>query len=457
MDLAAAGIDRYRLASLRAREERTFRETHPISAQLAQDARAHLLGGVPMPWMKRWPGAFPLVMQSARGGTITDVDGHRYIDFCLGDTGAMTGHAVPEIAAAIATQVERGATTMLPSEDAAWVGAELTRRFGLPLWQFATSATDANRFVLRLARFLTQRPQILVFDWCYHGTVDETLVTLDAAGRVVPRLGNLGAADDPARTTRVTQFNDLDALEAALADGRVACVLTEPALTNVGIVLPEPSFHERLRALTRATGTLLAIDETHTICAGPGGATAAWGLEPDFVVIGKPIGGGVPCAAYGTSAEIGERLRVPLDDDAIDVSGIGGTLAGNALALAAMRATLATTLREVDFARTIPLARRWADGVATAIERAELGWSVQALGSRAEYWFGVAPTNGRDAAATLDHELEAFMHLYALNRGILLTPFHNMALLAPSHTEQDVDRHATVFADAVTELLGATI
>jgi glutamate-1-semialdehyde 2,1-aminomutase len=456
MNLAAAGIDRDRLTWLHAREERRFRETHPVSARRAEEAGAHLLGGVPMPWMKRWPGAFPLVMQTARGGSITDVDGCTYIDFCLGDTGAMTGHAVPAISAAIAAQAERGATTMLPSEDAAWVGAELTRRFGLPLWQFATSATDANRFVLRLARHLTGRPHILVFDWCYHGTVDETLVTLDAAGRVVPRLGNLGAASDPARTTRVTPFNDLAALERALADGSVACVLTEPALTNIGIVLPDPEFHARLRALTRATGTLLAIDETHTICAGPGGATANWGLEPDFLVIGKPIGGGIPCAAYGVSAEIGERLRAPLDDDAIDVSGIGGTLAGNALALAAMRATLTTTLRDVDFARTIPLARRWADGVAAAIERAGLGWSVQQLGSRAEYWFGRAPTDGRAAAAALDHRLEAFMHLYALNRGILLTPFHNMALLAPSHTERDVDHHADVFAAAVTELLGAS-
>ena len=454
MSVAAAGVDRMRLAELRAREEAAFASARPISARSATAARAHLLGGVPMPWMTRWPGAFPLFMKSAAGGRVTDVDGIEYIDFCLGDTGAMSGHALPAVAEAIAAQARRGVTTMLPSDDAAWVGAELGRRFGLPFWQFATSATDANRFVLRIARHVAARPTILVFDWCYHGTVDETLVTLDAAGRVVPRGGNLGAAFDPAATTKVVQFNDLDALEAALAGRDVACVLTEPALTNIGIVLPDPGFHERLREITRATGTLLVIDETHTICAGPGGATALWNLEPDFVVIGKPIGGGIACAAYGTSAAIAERLRDDLRDDAIDVSGIGGTLAGNALALAAMRATLSTALGHDDFARTIPLAQRWAGGVADAIAVAGLPWSVQQFGARAEYWFGRAPANGREAAAAIDHDLEAFMHLYALNRGVLLTPFHNMALLAPAHTDADVDAHARIFAAAVAELTG---
>lgn len=455
MTSAATALDRGRLAVLREREEAAFCAARPRSAQHAAAARASLLGGVPMPWMTRWPGSFPIVAERARGGRITDIDGHEYVDFCLGDTGAMTGHALPAVAAAIAAQAQRGLTTMLPSPDAAWVGAELARRFGLPVWQFATSATDANRFVLRLARHLTGRGKILVFDWCYHGTVDETLATLDAAGRVVARGGNLGAPFDPAATTRVVQFNDTAAVAAALAAGDVACVLTEPALTNIGIVLPEPRFHQRLRELTRAAGTLLVIDETHTICAGPGGATAAWGLEPDVVVIGKPIGGGVPCAAYGTSAAIARTIAATLYGDAIDVSGIGGTLAGNALALAAMRAALSTALRAEDFTVTFPLAERWTSGVAATIGRVGLPWTVQRLGSRAEYWFCPAPRNGREAAASLDHELEAFMHLYALNRGVLLTPFHNMALFSPQHTPADVDRHSLLFAAAVDELFAA--
>jgi glutamate-1-semialdehyde 2,1-aminomutase len=321
----------------------------------------------------------------------------------------------------------------------------------------AMTATDANRFVLRFARHLTGRPKVLVFDWCYHGTVDETLATLDADGRVVHRPGVTGPAFDPAGTTKVVQFNDLAAVEAALAAGDVAAVLTEPALTNIGIVLPEPGFLEGLRAACDRTGTLLIIDETHTICAGPGGATKAWGLRPDIFVIGKTIGGGMPVAAYGMTAELADRLHPTLIDPEVDVSGIGGTLTGNALAMAAVRAVLSSTLREADFARMIPLAERFTDGVAATIADHDLPWHVQRLGCRAEYWFCPPPRNGRDAAAAVDHELDAFMHLYAVNRGILLTPFHNMALMSPFHTAADVDVHTEVFAAAVGELVGAKI
>jgi glutamate-1-semialdehyde 2,1-aminomutase len=446
------GIDRSRLAELQRREEERFVETHPKSRALADEARAHLLGGVPMNWMRRWPGGFPIFVAEAGGASFTDVDGHRYVDFCLGDTGAMAGHALPQVRDAVATQAGRGLTTMLPSTDAPWVGAELARRFGLPYWQIATTATDANRFAVRLARALTGRRKILVFDWCYHGTVDETFAVLDAHGRVVPRPGNTGPPVDPALTTRVVEFNDLGALEAALADGEVAAVLAEPALTNIGIVLPDPGFHDELRALTRRYGTLLILDETHTICTGPGGYTAAHGLEPDLLTIGKPIAGGVPAAAYGVTAELAERLDDLLAGPDTDVSGIGGTLAGNALALAAMRATLSTTLDEATYAHTVPLATRWADGVAGVVEDAGLPWHVQQLGCRVEYWFCPPPRNGAAAAAAVDHELEAFLHLYALNRGILLTPFHNMALMAPATTEDDVDHHTAVFAEAVDEL-----
>jgi glutamate-1-semialdehyde 2,1-aminomutase len=445
-------IDRQVLRQRHAEEERRFMATHPRSAELAKEAQANLLGGVPMAWMTRWSGSFPIFFETASGAHFTDVDGLDYIDFCLGDTGAMTGHALPQVAAALFAQASRGITTMLPSTDAAWVGAELARRFGLPVWQMAMTATDANRFVLRFARHLTGRRKVLVFDWCYHGSVDEALATLDSDGRTVARPGNIGAAFDPESTTVVVPFNDITALEVALATGEIACVLAEPALTNIGIVLPDHGFHDALRKLTRAHDTLLVIDETHTICVGPGGATAAWGLEPDFFVIGKTIGGGMPAAAYGMTAEIAERLEPVITSSAVDASGVGGTLTGNALAVAAVRATLDSTLRDEDFALAIPLATAWTNGVQSTIDRYQLPWHVQQLGCRAEYWFCPPPRDGAAAAAAIDVDLDAFMHLWAINRGILLTPFHNMALLSPHHTAADVAAHDAVFASAVEAL-----
>ena len=449
-----ATLDRARLRQLLDDERRMFVERNPRSAELAQEARAHLLGGVPMPWMTRWPGEFPIVVAEAHGAHFVDVDGHEIIDFCLGDTGAMTGHALAEVAEAIATQARRGITTMLPSADGAWVAGELARRFGLPVWQMAMTATDANRFVLRFARHLTGRSKICVVDWCYHGTVDETLVILDETGAVVSRPGAIGPPVPPSATTRVVPFNDLDALAAVLAEGDVAAVLMEPALTNIGIVLPDDGYLDGVRRLTRQAGTYLVIDETHTICAGPGGCTAAWGLDPDFLVIGKPIGGGMPAAAYGASAALAERLGELIADESVDVSGIGGTLTGNALSLAAVRATLSTRLTAEDFAISIPLAERWTTGVAAAIEAAGLDWHVQRLGCRAEYWFCPPPRHGAAAAAAADHELDAFVHLWALNRDILMTPFHNMALISAFHTAADVDHHTAVFGAALEALTG---
>lgn len=446
-------MDRSRLASLHRLELARFAESRPRSAALSERAGQSLVSGVPMPWMTRWPGGFPLFVAEASGGRFTDVDGLEYVDFCLGDTGAMTGHALPQVADALSDRARRGITTMLPSDDAIWVAEELARRFGLPKWQFAMTATDANRFVLRFARHLTGRPKIAVIDWCYHGTVDETLVVAGANGETVSRPGAIGPAFDPSMTTRVVPFNDIDALDDALSHGDVACLLMEPALTNIGIVLPEDGYLESVRECTRRHGVMLVIDETHTICAGPGGCTREWSLEPDFFVIGKPIGGGMPAAVYGLSAEVAERLEAALEGDTVDVSGVGGTLTGNALALAAIRATLATTLREEDFARMIPLASRWTEGVREVYESRGLPWHVQQLGCRAEYWFSPPPRNGADAAAASDHELESYMHLFALNRGILLTPFHNMALIAPGHSNEDVDRHSEVFAAAVDSLV----
>lgn len=406
-----------------------------------------------MSWMLKWPGGFPIVVREAAGARLVDLEDHELVDLCLGDTGAMAGHAPPRTVHAVAEQSGRGLATMLPTEDAAAVGAELTRRFGPSRWQFTLSATDANRFAIRIAREITGRPRILVFNHCYHGTVDETLATLDERGAVVAPAGSVGPPVDPALTTRVVEFNDLTALEAALTHGDVACVLGEPAMTNVGIVLPESGYHEALRSLTREAGTLLVIDETHTLSAGPGGYTAAHGLQPDMVTVGKAIAGGVPAGALGMTSELEARAFGRAEADFVDVGGIGGTLAGNPLSLAAMRATLAEVLTEAAFARTVPLAARFADGVRSVIAEHGLPWHVTQLGCRAEYLFRPdPPRTGSEAAAARDPLLEDYLHLAALNRGVLMTPFHNMALMAPTTTENDVDRHTEAFREAVAAL-----
>jgi len=450
-----AAIDRSRLDALLEGELERFERDHPRSRELFENAKDALLAGVPMPWMSEWAGPYPVFVAEAHGARFTDVDGLEYVDLCLGDTGAMTGHAPKEAVAAIAEQAGNGITHMLPTEDAAWVGREMGRRFGLPFWQFCLTATDANRFTIRLARAITGRPKILVYNFCYHGSVDETIITIED-GVAGPRVGNIGPPVDPNETTRVVEFNDVDALEEALAHGDVACVLAEPALTNIGIVLPEPGYHDALRRLTSEHDTFLVIDETHTICAGPGGATRAWGLDPDFLTIGKPLASGVPAACYGMSAGVAERAQTYLDSlPTTDVGGIGGTLSGNALSLAAMRATLEHVLTDEAFERMIALGERWAGGVKAAIDEHELPWEVQRIGCRAEYWFTpTPPRNGGEAAASEDHDLMRFTHLYALNRGVLLTPFHNMALMSPATTEAEVDAHSAVFAEMAAELAG---
>lgn len=446
-------IDRNRLSAALAEERRRFIVEHPRSKALFEEAKTNLLEGVPMNWMIRWAGDFPLFVTDGSGARFRDVDGREYIDFCLGDTGAMTGHAPRESIDAIAERLRRGTTFMLPTEDSIWVGRELQRRFGLPYWQVAMTATDANRFAIRLARQITGRKLILVHNWCYHGTVDETIVTLNN-GVPVPKPGNVGPAVNPATTTKVVEINDIPALERALAPGDVACVLVEPALTNIGMVTPDPGYHDALRAITRKTGTLLIIDETHTICCGPGGYTKAYGLQPDMLTIGKPIASGVPAAVYGFTRDVAELIRKSTDKNTSDVGGIGGTLSGNALALTAMRATLERVLTDAAFENMIALGKRFADGVDGVIKEKGLPWHVARLGCRAEYWFmPQPPRNGGEAAAAIDPDLDRYMHLAALNRGILMTPFHNMALMAPQTTAADVDRHTEVFRDSVTAIL----
>ena len=448
-------LDRARLERLMATELAAFERANPRSRALFEQAQSSLLDGVPMNWMVKWAGAFPLFVDSASGAHFRDVDGHDYVDLCLGDTGAMAGHGPEATLRAVEAQLRRGITHMLPTEDAIAAGDELRRRFGPCFWQFTLTATDANRFTIRLARHITGRPKIVVHNHCYHGSVDETFAVIGPGGEAIARRGNIGKPVALAETTRVVEINDLEGLERELAHGDVAACLFEPALTNVGIVLPEPGYHAGIRELTRRHGTLLVNDETHTICAGPGGYTGAHGLQPDFVTIGKTIGGGIPAAAYGFTEEVGDRIRRSIDREDSDVGGIGGTLAGNALSLAAIRATLTEVLTDEAFARMIPLAERWEAGVNAVLSAGGVPWHVTRLGARAEYHFlAEPPRNGTALHDAGDPELERFLHLWAMNRGVLMTPFHNMALMSPATTEADVDRHTEVFAGAVEALFG---
>ena len=341
---------------------------------------------------------------------------------------------------------------MLPTKDAAESAALLEDRFGLPSWQFTLSATDANRSLIRYARQVTGRPKILVIDYCYHGTVDEAYATLDD-GDVVSRRGNIGAPVPLDETTVVVPFNDERALERALWSMDVAAVLIEPAMTNIGIVLPDEGWHDHLRDLCTETGTILIIDETHTLCAGPGGMTQRDGLQPDAVVVGKAIGGGIPAGAFGMTAELAQRVRESLDLEDIDVGGVGGTLAGNAVSMAGIRATLGEVLTADVYPAMIQRATEWAEGVQAALDEFRVPWQVTQLGARSEYSFlPQAPHDGAEAADADDFELQQYLHLHALNRGILLTPFHNMALMCPETTAADVERHTVAFREAVASL-----
>jgi glutamate-1-semialdehyde 2,1-aminomutase len=447
-------IDREHLESLLERERTTYRENNPSSIALYEQA-TNLFGSVPMTWMNKWSGGFPLYFETAHGNRIVDVDGHTYIDFALGDTGAMAGHSPAASTAAITRRINDagGITTMLPTADAQWVGAELTRRFGLPLWSFTLTATDANRWAVRLARLATGKSKILVFSYCYHGSVDEAFAVPDEDGLAVARPGNVAPPVPLHETTRVVEFNDLAGVERELANGDVAAILAEPAMTNIGIVLPEPGFLTGLRELATKYHALLMIDETHTFSAGPGGMTARDNLVPDIFIIGKSIGAGIPSGAYGITNEVAQMLANHPEADLIDVGGVGGTLAGNALSLAAMRATLGEVLTDEAFDQMVALGTRYTEQVQEILDRYEINWSISQIGARAEYRFtSPAPTSGTESAKASDDELDEFMHLYMCNRGILMTPFHNMALMCPATTESDVDAHQALFESAIREL-----
>ena len=446
-------INRTRLAELRQKEEARFLALHPKSGQLFEQGKKNMPGGVPMSWMAKWPGAYPVFVESAKGARFSDVDGNTYIDFCLGDTGSMTGHSPDATVAAIREQVGKGITAMLPTQDAAIVSAELAKRFGLPLWQFTVSATDANRHVIRYSRMITGRTRIVVIDRCYHGSVDETFATLDGAGNTVAREGNIGAPVSLDQTTRVVEFNDIAGMEKALAHGDVAAILMEPAMTNVGIVLPQAGYLDAVQELAKKYGVILIIDETHTISVGPGGMTADLGLKPDFLTIGKAIAGGIPTGTFGMTQKIADDIARMVELEIIDTGGIGGTLAGNALSLASMRATLTQVLTQKNFDHMIDLGTRWSDGVDAAIKEFDLPWTCNRLGARGEYMFGkTAPITGADANNAGDFELEQYIHLCMLNDGFLITPFHNMALMCPDTTTADVDAHTHAFRAMCADL-----
>ncbi len=452
------GVDLKKVNSLLNREEETFEKSHPKSRDLYAKGLNCYLYGAPMHWMQQWPGLYPVYVANAKGATIIDVDGNSYVDFALGDSGAMFGHANPATVEAIATQASKGSTMMLPTEDSIWVGEELTRRFGLPYWQVTTSATDANRFVIRLCRMISGKDKIVTFNWNYHGSVDETQVELDEDENMIPRTDVHPNATKHQETTRLVEFNNVESLEEALSHGDVACVLTEPMLTNIGMVPPKPGFHDSLRELTRKYDVALIIDETHTISTGPGGYIRAFDLDPDFFVLGKAIAGGIPVAVWGTSERMAQRIWKVLPHfkagQDINHFGFGGTLAGNALQISAMKATFSQVMTNDNYTLMIDLAEMLEEGVCQIIKKYNLPWHVTRIGARVEYLFQPqTPSNGGEAHHGRHGLLEAYIHLCLLNRGVLLTPFHNMALMCPFVKKEEIELHNKLLDACIHEII----
>ena len=452
-----------RVKALLQKETELFAEQRPKSLALSEQSAKHFPGGVPMSWMRIWNGGFPIFVDRAQGSTLVDVDGIEYVDLCLGDTGALNGHGNPHITNALCEQMKKGITHMLPTEDAVWVGEELQRRFGLPFWQVLMTASDANRMALKIAREVTGRKRILAFNFCYHGSVDETLC-VSLFGNMMSIPGAPGPLlQNPAQATELVEFNDIPALEKALAKEDIAVVITEPVMTNVGIIYPEPGFHDALRELTRKHRTLLLIDETHCICGGHAGMTGEWGLDPDILVLGKPVAGGFPAAVLGFTEAIAQKMekRVPWHL----FFGFGGTLSGNAAAMAGIRAALTHVLTEDNFSRMKALAEKMEKGIAQIIADFNLAWYVARIGCRVEFRFlPKPPKNGMETLQDMPYNtvdifteglsgpLEELIHVYCANRGIMLTPVHEMALVGPDTTEAQVDRYVAALRDLVRDL-----
>ena len=447
-----AGVRRDRIEAFRAHQLATYTAAHPKSAK-AQDAAAGAwLGGVPMHWMRDWPMPFPMLVDQAKGARLTCIDGHRVDDFCLGDTGSMFGHSPAPVAKAIRAQARRGLTYMLPTEAAMQAGQLLSRTFGAFQWQITTTASDANRFALRVARAVTGRPKVLVFNGCYHGAVDDTMVTL-AQGRTTNRPGLLGQVTNLSLLAVCCEFNDLAAVAKALAKGDVAAILTEPVMTNSCMVLPEPGFHEGLRALATEYGALLMLDETHTISSGPGGYTRACGLEPDIFVVGKCVAGGMPTAVWGMTDAVAARYHKADAARPAGHSGMGTTLSANPMQFACLVATLSEVMTDQAYAHMESGAARLERGLQRVIAKRRAAWHVVRVGARVEFICAPGPLlNGTAAARAHQPALEAAIHLGLLNCGSLIAPFHNMMLVSPATTKPQIDRLIAAFADVTKTL-----
>lgn len=439
------------------REAAAFRSANPKSLALARQASANWFQGVPFHWMLDWPSPVPLVAAHAQGAVLTTVDGRKLDDFCLGDTASMFGHSPKPLAEAIAKQAGEGLSYMLPTEKGVELGEMLARMFGLPRWQVTTTASEANRAVIRWCRGITGRKKILIFNGCYHGAVDDVFVDLRAhpsGWEPKMRASLIGQVHDIMPTTTVIEFNDAGALERELKRGDIACVLAEPIMTNVGMVRDAPGYLATLRRLCDESGTILIFDETHTISSGHGGHSNAFGPKPDIMVIGKSIGGGMATAVYGFTEEIAARMAKLNASRPSGHSGIGTTLSANALAIAAMHAMVDKVITHDAYRHMLELARRLVKGIEGVIETHRLPWHVVNVGARVEFVCADRPsTNGSEARAAMHPKLEAAIHLYLANRGILLAPFHNMMLLSPATQEGQVDRLVHIFDAAVTEFL----
>ena len=436
------------------REAKLYVQRNPKSQALSAEASRHWLRGVPMHWMVDWGLPFPLFIERAQGVSLRDADGHSYVDFCLGDTGATFGHSPKPVADCLAREGAKGLTTMLPSPEAVEVGKLLEQRFGLPFWQVTATASDANRAVIRWARAITGRKKILIFNHCYHGCVDDTFVTADG-GQLKIVDGLVGEPRDLTAFTKVVEFNDVPALEAALRTGDVACVLAEPVMTNVGMVLPDEGFLETLRALTKATGTLLIFDETHTLTSSPGGYARSVNIAPDALVFGKPIAGGIPAALYGFSREAAERIQNYLNRRSQGRSGIGTTLSGSRIQMALIKTVLEEFMTDKVFEASITLAQRLERGVADVIIKHSLPWHVTRVGARVEFMcVPKPPKNGFEASQVIHRPIDEAVHRYLLNRGVVITPFHNMMLVCPSTTEAHVNQLLEALEACIAELQG---
>jgi len=420
-----------------------FRRDRPRSLAMLSRARAHMPNGTPMAWMAS-EYEQPVYIDHGQGAGFTDLDGFTYVDFNASDMAMFCGHANPAIVAAVVAQAARSTQFLLPTEASVEVAEELARRYPLQHWQFTLSATQANTEAIRLARAVTGREVVVLFEGHYHGHFEEGLVDLaDGQARTVQR----GLSRGITGRVRIAQFNDPSTLRTALEPGDVALVLTEPAMTNgIHLLLPEPGWHEALRELTRQHGTVLAIDETHTHVVGPGGATGMWQLEPDVVTIGKAVAGGLPLGAYGVTAELGDQLDV-----ARNVA-TGGTLFGNPLCAAAARAALTQVLLPEAYQHTTALGGELADGIGQAIAAAGLPWTAIRFGPRTGQWYGPMPRTGAQAHALADGQLTRLIRIWLANRGIWeALPGAGPTVSIPV-TRADVTRYVNAYAELLAQL-----